>query len=377
MQDYISLLIHNKRIEKGYSLESLSKGICSVSYLSKLENGTITIKEDIVDLLLKKLDLNINDDLGKLSTKVDSFYNSFTLFIIDQVNFFTDKEINTLLNSRLFLDALIIKAWQSESNIDELAYYEKYFSFRQKKRYYQILVYENKKDYDELLANFPEIDTYAIIAQSLYRKGAYTRSIPYFIYYFELACKQCDVDNMINAQFGLGNVYACLFDMETCIKEYDNTIKLIGSNYSYLKNYIYYNIGATYTELEEYDKALEYLNKVEDNNILYYQKLALCYRGIKDYKKAYKALECGYKKGIKESYILDYIKYSLDHDSYLNDEEYGNILIDTLSKIKKEMPHGFYNLYQKELLKYYEANRKYKDAYILLKNIHDNPCLKQ
>ena len=376
MEDYISLLIHNKRIEKGYSLESLSKGICSVSYLSKLESGTITVKDDIVDLILKKLNLNINEDLGELSTKVDGFYNSFSLFIFDQVSYFTEKEINLLLNSRLFLDALIIKAWQNGVDIDELAYYEKYFSFRQKKRYYQILVYENKKDYAELLANFPEIDTYAIIAQSLYRKGAYAMSIPYFIYYFDLACKQCDIDNMINAQFGLGNVYACLFNMEACIKEYDKTLRLIGSNYSYLKNYIYYNIGATYTELEEYAKALEYLNKVSDDNTLYYQKLALCYRGIKDYKKAYEALECGYKQGIKESYILDYIKYSLDHDDYLYDEEYGNILVDTLEKIKKLMPHGFYNLYQRELLKYYEANRKYKDAYSLLKNMQKNPCLK-
>lgn len=376
MEDYISLLIHNKRIEKGYSLESLSKGICSVSYLSKLESGTITVKDDIVDLILKKLDLNINEDLGELSAKVNEFYNSFSLFIFDQVSYFTEKEINLLLNSRLFLDALIIKAWQNGVDIDGLAYYEKYFSLRQKKRYYQILVYENKKDYAELLANFPEIDTYAIIAQSLYRKGAYAMSIPYFIYYFDLASKQCDIDNMINAQFGLGNVYACLFDMEACIKEYDKTLKLIGSNYSYLKNYIYYNIGATYTELEEYTKALEYLNKVSDNNTLYYQKLALCYRGIKDYKKAYEVLECGYKQGISESYILDYIKYSLDHDNYLYDEEYGNILIDTLEKIKKLMPHGFYNLYQRELLKYYEANRKYKDAYSLLKNMQDNPCLK-
>ena len=94
MEDYISLLIHNKRIEKGYSLESLSKGICSVSYLSKLESGTITVKDDIVDLILKKLDLNINEDLGELSTKVDGFYNSFSLFIFDQVSYFTEKEIN-------------------------------------------------------------------------------------------------------------------------------------------------------------------------------------------------------------------------------------------------------------------------------------------
>ncbi len=375
MEEYVGLLIHNKRIEKGYSLESLCRGVCSISYLSKLEKGSINIKDDIVDLLLQRLDLHINEDIGELSNKVDAFYNSFIPFLLDESNLFTDKEIDCLLNSRLFLDGLIIKTWQEGLNSDELAYYEKYFTFRQKKRYYQILVYEDKKDYKELLNDFPESVSYSIIAQSLYRKGEYARSIPYFIHSFDLASKQCDLDNMIYAKFGLANVYACLYDIKACIDEYDNVLKLIDLNHSNLKKYIFYNIGATYAELEQYMKALEYLNKVDDVSVFYYQKLALCYKGINDYQKAYEALECGYKLGIEQSYILDFIKYSLDHKDYLYSEEYGNILNDTLIKIKKLMPHGFYYLYQKELLKYYEANRKYKEAYSLLKNMPNIPSL--
>lgn len=375
MEEYLGLLIHNKRIEKGYSLESLCKGVCSISYLSKLEKGGINIKDDIVDLLLQRLDLHINEDINELSNKVDEFYNSFIPFLIDDSSSFTDKEIDCLLNSKLFLDGLIIKTWQGDLNVDELAYYENYFSFRQKKRYYQILVYEDKKDYIELLNDFPESVSYSIIAQSLYQKGEYAKSIPYFIHSFDLACKQCDLDNMIYARFGLGNVYACLYDIKACVDEYDKVLKLIDLNHSNLKKYIYYNIGATYTELEDYSKALEYLNKVEDTSVFYYQKLALCYKGINDNQKAYKALEFGYKLSLEQSYILDFIKYSLDHEDYLYNEEYGNILINTFEKIKKKMPHGFYYLYQKELLKYYEANRKYKEAYILLKNMPNIPSL--
>ena len=48
MQTYISVVIHNK------PLESLSHGICSSSYLSKLEKGTLLPKEDIVEKLLQK-----------------------------------------------------------------------------------------------------------------------------------------------------------------------------------------------------------------------------------------------------------------------------------------------------------------------------------
>lgn len=54
MQTYISVLIHNKRLEEEWTLESLSHGICSSSYLSKLEKGTLLPKEDIVEKLLQK-----------------------------------------------------------------------------------------------------------------------------------------------------------------------------------------------------------------------------------------------------------------------------------------------------------------------------------
>ena len=58
---------------------------------------------------------------------------------------------------------------------------------------------------------------------------------------------------MIYAKMSLGSVYACLFDINTCIEEYNQAINLIdrthSSNY---KEIIYYNIGATYTELKQY-----------------------------------------------------------------------------------------------------------------------------
>lgn len=55
MNDYRGLLIKKQRKELDISLEALSHGICSPSYLSKIENNILVANDDIYNLLFKKL----------------------------------------------------------------------------------------------------------------------------------------------------------------------------------------------------------------------------------------------------------------------------------------------------------------------------------
>lgn len=370
MNKYIHILIHHKRIEKGWSLESLSHGICSVSYLSKLEKGSIDSTVDITNKLLEKLGIHLETDLNEILPKVDKFYHSFILFFIDESSYLTDDEIHKLLNSEYFLDGLLIDAWQhtSHDKSKALQEYLPFFSYDQKKKYYQILVFNDLYDYHELLNLFPDIDSYSIIANSLYKEGKYAKSIPYFIQYDEIASRKCDIDNMIFAKMGLGSVYACLLDIDTCLKYYNQALNLImHSNNPSLKDYIYYNIAATYVELEEYDQALNYLNQTKIRDVLYYQKLAICYEHTENVELAKEALAQGYALRTQFDILLDSIKYRLEHPDYIHDSNYEELILQAITKINESLPSGFLNLQETELLKYYEANRKYKDAYELLK----------
>ena len=56
MNDYRGLLIKKQRKELDISLEALSHGVCSPSYLSKIENNILVANEDIYNLLFKKLE---------------------------------------------------------------------------------------------------------------------------------------------------------------------------------------------------------------------------------------------------------------------------------------------------------------------------------
>ncbi|MEU2325269.1 helix-turn-helix domain-containing protein [Micrococcus luteus] len=59
----LSKVIYNQRIEKGMTQENLANGICSISYLSKLENKQLDPSKEILALLLDKLDIEIKDFL--------------------------------------------------------------------------------------------------------------------------------------------------------------------------------------------------------------------------------------------------------------------------------------------------------------------------
>lgn len=63
-------LVKSNRIKRGLTQEELSKGIISVSYLSKIENEQVCPSEEVFTLLLNRLgidtscyDLDSNDSL--------------------------------------------------------------------------------------------------------------------------------------------------------------------------------------------------------------------------------------------------------------------------------------------------------------------------
>ena len=57
----IGLLIKMARIQQNMKQVSLAKGICSTSYLSKIENNQTIPSEDVLQLLLERLELDYED----------------------------------------------------------------------------------------------------------------------------------------------------------------------------------------------------------------------------------------------------------------------------------------------------------------------------
>jgi HTH-type transcriptional regulator, quorum sensing regulator NprR len=75
----IGMIISIYRQQQGITQEELSKGICSVPYLSKLENNKIVANEEIVALLLSRLGLsyeNIISEQKQLNEEILAWYQA-------------------------------------------------------------------------------------------------------------------------------------------------------------------------------------------------------------------------------------------------------------------------------------------------------------
>lgn len=86
-------IIKNERLRRKQTLEELAKGICSISYLCKLENNAIKPSEDYVKALLERVDVNY-DEISKKNYDKE-------LFKAIKLYFYQDYEaIESLYNSQ-------------------------------------------------------------------------------------------------------------------------------------------------------------------------------------------------------------------------------------------------------------------------------------
>ena len=68
--NYQGMLIHRKRLERGWSQEGLCKGICAVSYLSKIEQGKATPSEDVLELLFERLGVHVDHQVSTRASQL-------------------------------------------------------------------------------------------------------------------------------------------------------------------------------------------------------------------------------------------------------------------------------------------------------------------
>ena len=62
MEAFIGVLIRRERLRQNYSQEGLCRGICAVSYLSKIEQGKVRAGYDVIVPLLARLGIDFETD---------------------------------------------------------------------------------------------------------------------------------------------------------------------------------------------------------------------------------------------------------------------------------------------------------------------------
>ena len=74
MRKFLGALIRRERLRRNFSQEGLCRGVCAVSYLSKIEQGKVEAGEDILLPLLRRLGVDYETDPAFLARAEEAVY---------------------------------------------------------------------------------------------------------------------------------------------------------------------------------------------------------------------------------------------------------------------------------------------------------------
>jgi len=275
---------------------NLAKGICSTSYLSKIESNTTIPSEDILSELLKRLKLEIkltNEDENKTMVTFYEFYKSSILErepesiteFLDKISIqpiiFLELKNYCFFNLYLFRLMLILKDEPTQlkniysliidmqDNFDE----RQQFLFNLNIGLYHYHKYEYLDALKHLenslkLINRTNVEEWEIADYHNVLSLAYLKTIDYFnaikyatknlLYYQENLLYKRAIDSYIV----IGLSYKNMKKYEEAEKNYNMGLKL-SSDYSPFEyeGIIYQNIGSLYAIQDNRDKAIEFYKK--------------------------------------------------------------------------------------------------------------------
>lgn len=302
--------IRHLRIYRNMSQSELVEGICSVAYLSRVENG----KAKPSNKFLEKISIRLNisfEVLKKQNTDVLQENIEELLIKVEEENRVLSEEEKSFFKMALleFLDpqvlirvfiVLLYELVEERSMRDADLLYESYINLidvndtlkqkNQKEQKVYFRLHSTLGKYFYFKQNFNKADYHYSISESLISdKNAIESAKLYYnlslvkqrilkdntlaLYYSEKAYDifqgQNNFENMVNVLITMAVQYQL-------ISEYDKSLKLLNDAETYLENIhskdkhalltmITYNIGIVYQKLKEYDQAIFYLNKSSDS----------------------------------------------------------------------------------------------------------------
>ena len=375
----MGMRIRKERIKRNWSQSGLCYGICAVSYLSKIEQGKMEVSEEILKLLLKRLDLPWIDD--KETEALENFVESQYEFLfthpieefLKQKEKFQEKQ-EMLYASLLLADACILEAVYENSSDEIEEGMERFLDSRQ-----LAVLRMLQERVDEAIALLPIPFFYMRAGEILYETGRnYASAISYLQMGYNLAAQEGMAGLMLHCRVIMGNCYSNQQDLENMEKEYLIASRLASAlHQTEMLRAIDYNRASTWVALGEYEKAYDYFSKVEEPAVLDLHKLAICCEecrwkaeGIEAVNRAEIMAKSG--EGSEEEKQLELemcrlVRYRLEHENYLKEDVYEKLLFHCFEETKARLPVGFAVFHVPYVLEWYTDRRQYKQAYEMVR----------
>ena len=326
MSDYRGLLIKKQRKELDISLEALSHGVCSPSYLSKIENNILVANDDIYNLLFKKLGISTMDTIKeeKIKQMLDLFFkyymssDSKVFKIINELLEYKDEVVSSCLFVQYQLFLLYASEMNSQINIS-LAEVEAYYSYMDDSQREYFNLFRLSSGNMELSDNEEWIFIRRLKSKAnlyAYQKNVFKAYDLYKIclkYATELGNK-----NLI-AEILCALGWLCLeVDLKQAEQYYTNAV----SYDTQYKSLAYYNLGAILIQHKnEMKKGYQYLNEglktcKDEQMRMKYKEAIFIYFIVNDDKNTAKKMI----KELENSEYIDVFLLMLNKDHESNEE---------------------------------------------------------
>ena len=285
-----------ERLRRDWSQEGLCKGICAVSYLSKIEQGKIVPSDEILEALFSRLGIHW-ENTGKpgLEERIKRCWEA--LLSGNKAAFQEEKRQLDYLGENLqcspfMIDILLLDAFAKEepTPLDE----ELECLMDQHQLALQRIL---QRRFDEAAVLWPIPYTHLVCGEYYYKLGRHVAALEVLRQAYDTAAEEGYPFLMLDSRIYMGNCCSNMQDIPRMLQHYTIAKRLARAlKQETVVEELEYNIAATSLECGRTEEAYRYFSQKDNLSVMGFHKLAICCEKLGKPDEAFTALDAAEKR---------------------------------------------------------------------------------
>ncbi len=361
--NYMGALISRERLRRGWSQDGLCKGICAVSYLSKIESGRAGASDELLGLLLARLGIEWNVELeNEAQTIVEKAYEAlFSASYSELESLVSDVQPDKYRAASAGLELELLRRFTGDRKPLDAEYEKSMDSCALALQ--RIL----QCRFDEALRLAPNAYVYYEAGVFAYSRGEYVRATENLQTAYEAASMDGSAKLMLLCKLFLGGCCANRRDRAGMERHYCAARRLAAAiGDSEAMEQMAYNSAATAIECGEYNEAYAYFSNLAEPELMSLHKLAIACEMTGRREEAFAALdradkmESEYPATDLAREMCAVVRLRLENADYLKSEEYGERLLRVFDRCRCELSAGYVFFHLPWVIEWYKASRQHR-----------------
>lgn len=365
-------IICRERLRRNWSQEGLCRGICTVSYLSKIESGKAEPSEEILSMLFCRLGIDWRAEMeSEAETLADRACEALFSAEYEDLSRILDEgaaETYGITSCGAELELLI----RISEGVRQPLPAETEKCLQSRGLALQRILQGRA---EEAILLLPNAYVYYEAGAAAYSQGNYVRATEHLQNGYEFAAGDGSAKLMLLCKLFLGSCCCNRRDISGMERHYiaaRRLAKALGD--SEAMEQMAYNSAATAIECGEYEKSYAYFSKLVHPDMMSLHKLAICCEKTGRTEEALSALdraetmESAYPDTELARLLCAVVRYRVENPGYLKHEKYGEMLLSAFERCRSELSMGYANFHLPWVLEWYKASRQYKKALELMES---------